>query len=402
MWTGSIWRIRSRTRARASSTPSEHASSSDARWGASPSTNSSPTSSSTRSSSVNSRSSTATSRNGSRRRSEENTLAPSSTPTEARPAIAVPAIRAEGLVKTFGASVRALDGLVGPNGSGKSTLFKILYGVTAADAGDAQVLGLDPHRDRASLRTQVGYAEQETALDPEITGRETLRLFYALRSLPHRDRDARLARLVEEYDIDSFWYRPVGTYSGGERQRLHLALEAMHKPRLLLLDEPTANLDPAGRRALWSRLVAWRDAGNTLLVATHDLAEVATYFDRVILLDRGHLLADDAPRALIAAQGRARTEITLACELGENAEGLASKLRELPGEPEVVIDGGTITLCRAYNPEGSEPALDLLASRGVSYLRVERAEPDLASVYFRLAGKGLAARGERDGPRSNE
>src|ERR687893_706322 len=330
------------------------------------------------------RSSTAASRNGSPRRSEENTLAPSSTPTEARPSIAVPAVRVEGLVKAFSAGVRALDGirlsipsgalgaLVGPNGSGKSTFLQILYGIVAADAGDAQVLGLDPRRDRAGLRAQAGYAEQDTALDPEMTGRETLRLFYALRSLPHRDRDVRLARLVEEYGIDPFYHRPVRTYSGGERQRLHLALEAIHEPQLLLL------------------------------VATHDLAEVATYCDRVILLDRGHLLADDAPLALIAAQGRARTQITLACELGENAEGLASELRELPGEPEVAIDGGRITLWRAYNPEGSEPALDLLASRGVSYLRVERAEPDLASVYFRLAGKGLAARGERDGKRSNE
>jgi ABC-2 type transport system ATP-binding protein len=319
----------------------------------------------------------------------------------------VPAVRAEGLVKAFGAGVRALDGirlvipsgelvaLVGPNGSGKSTLLEILYGVTAADAGDAQVLGLDPLRDRASLRAQVGYTEQETTLDPEMTGRETLRLFYALRSLPHRDRDARLARLAEEYDIDSFYHRLVGTYSGGERQRLHLALEAMHKPQLLLLDEPTVSLDPAARRALWSRFVAWRDAGRTLLVATHDLAEVATYCDRVILLDRGHLLADDAPPALIAAEGRARTAITLACGLGENAEGLASKLRGLPEEPEIAIDGETITLWRAHNPEGSEPALDLLAARGISYLRVERAEPDLASVYFRLAGKGLAAPGER-------
>jgi ABC-type multidrug transport system ATPase subunit len=310
-------------------------------------------------------------------------------------------------VKAFGAGVRALDGirlvipsgelvaLVGPNGSGKSTLLEILYGVTAADAGDAQVLGLDPLRDRASLRTQVGYAEQETTLDPEMTGRETLRLFYALRSLPHRDRDARLARLAEEYDIDSFYHRLVGTYSGGERQRLHLALEAMHEPQLLLLDEPTVSLDPAARRALWSRFVAWRDAGRTLLVATHDLAEVAAYCDRVILLDRGHLLADDAPPVLIAAEGRARTAITLACGLGENAEGLASKLRGLPEEPEIAIDGETITLWRAHNPEGSEPALDLLAVRGISYLRVERAEPDLASVYFRLAGKGLAAPGER-------
>ena len=322
--------------------------------------------------------------------------------------VAAPAVRAEGLVKPFGASVRALDGirlsipsgelvaLVGPNGSGKSTLLKILYGITVADGGDARVLGLDPRRNRASLRARAGYAEQDTALDPEMTGRETLRLFYALRSLPHRDRDARLAWLAEEYGIDSFYHRPVRTYSGGERQRLHLALEAIHEPRLLLLDEPTANLDPAGRRALWSRLVAWRDSGRTVLVATHDLAEVATYCDRVILLDRGHLLADDAPRALIAAQGRARTEITLTSELGGSAEGLVSELRELPEKLEVAISGGKITLWRTRNPERSEPALDLLASHGVSYLRVERAEPDLASVYFRLAGKGLAEPGERD------
>src|SRR5215212_11232573 len=233
-------------------------------------------------------------------------LAPSSTPTEARPSIAVPAVRVEGLVKTFGAGVRALDGitlcipsgelvaLVGPNGSGKSTLLEILYGITGADAGDAQVLGLDPRRDYASLRPQVGYAGQQTALDPEMTGHETLRLFYALRSLPHSDRDTRLARLAEEYDIDSFCHRPVRTYSGGERQRLHLALEAMHDPRLLLLDEPTASLDPTARHALWSRLVVWRDAGRTLIVATHDLAEVATYCDRVVLLDHGHILAADA------------------------------------------------------------------------------------------------------------
>jgi ABC-type multidrug transport system ATPase subunit len=332
---------------------------------------------------------------------------PSSTPTEAKPSIAALAVHVEGLVKAFGVEVRALDGinvsipsgelvgLVGSNGSGKSTLLKILYGITAADAGDVRVLGLDPYRDRTSLRSQVGYAGQETALDPEMTGRETLRLFYALRSLPHHDRDARLAWLTDEYGIDSFCHRPVATYSGGERQRLHLALEAMHEPRLLLLDEPTTNLDPAARRALWSRLVAWRDAGRSLLVATHDLAEVATYCDRVIILDRGRLLADDTPSALIAAQGRASTAITLECWPEENAEGLVSELRKLPEEPEVAIHGETITLFRSHNPEGSEPALDLLASHGVSYLRVERAEPDLAGVYFRLAGKGLTEPGER-------
>src|SRR5215210_2353615 len=182
------------------------------------------------------RSSTAASRNGSQRRSEGNTLAPSSTPTEARPSIALPAVRVEGLVKAFSAGARALDGirlsipsgelvaLVGPNGSGKSTFLQILYGVDTADAGDAQVLGLDPRRDRASLRAQVGYAGQETALDPEMTGRETLRLFYALRSLPHVDRVVFFFKQKTAYDMDSFYHRPVRTYSGGERQRLHLAL----------------------------------------------------------------------------------------------------------------------------------------------------------------------------------
>jgi ABC-type multidrug transport system ATPase subunit len=319
----------------------------------------------------------------------------------------VPAVRAEGLVKTFGAGVLALDGislsisfgevvaLVGPNGSGKSTLLKLLYGTTAVDAGDVQVLGLDPRRDRASLRAQAGYAEQDTALDPEMTGRETLRLFYALRSLPHRDRDARLVWLAEEYGIDSFCDRPVRTYSGGERQRLHLALEAMHEPRLLLLDEPTTSLDPTARLAFWSRLVVWRDGGRTVLVATHDLAEVATYCDRVVLLDRGHLLADDAPRFLIATQGRARTTIALAYKLEGNEEELVAELRDLPEKPEVAIDRGMVTLWRTRNPEGSEPALDVLASRGISYFRVERAEPDLASVYFWLAGKRLEASGVR-------
>jgi ABC-type multidrug transport system ATPase subunit len=320
----------------------------------------------------------------------------------------VPAVRAEGLVKTFDVTVRALDGitlsipsgelvaLVGPNGSGKSTLLEILYGVTTADTGDVEVLGLDPRRDRAILRAQVGYAGQETALDPEMTGREMLHLFYALRSLPQRDRDARLARLTEDFDLDSFCHRPVRTYSGGERQRLHLALEAMHEPRLLLLDEPTASLDPTARLALWNRLVAWRDGGRTILVATHDLAEVAAYCERVILLDRGHILADEAPHFLIATQGRAVTTITLAYKLKGDAKELVDDLRKLPEKPEVAIDEGSITLWRAGNPQGSEPALDLLASHGISYLRVERAEPDLASVYFRLAGKGLEAPGERN------
>lgn len=329
-------------------------------------------------------------------------LAPSSTPTEPADPAKAPAISVAGLVKTFGGA-RALDGiglalppgelvaLIGSNGSGKSTLLKILFGIGNADAGEARVLGLDPRRDREKLRAQTGYVGQDVALDPEMNGWETLRLFYALRGLPHHERGDRLKRLAEEYGIDSYADRPVGTYSGGERQRLHLALEAMHEPLLLLLDEPTTSLDPSGRRALWERLATWRDAGHSVVIATHDLPEVAGYCDRVVLLERGRLLAAGSPASLIASHSRASTTITLARGAGRDALDLERELRALPGSPDVTIGGGTITLWREQNPVGSEPALEILAAHNIPYLRVERNEADLAGAYFHLTGNALAA-----------
>ena len=220
-------------------------------------------------------------------------------------------VRIEGLEKAYSGGVIALNGidlsvqpgelvgLIGANGSGKSTLLKIVYGVLQADRGTLNVFGLHPYRDRAVVRSQTGYAGQEAALDPETRGWEMLHLFYALRRLPQRERTARLEELATEYDLRSFLDRRVGTYSGGQRQRLHLALETMHGPRLLLLDEPTSSLDPTARRDLWIRLAEWRNAGMSVLAATHDLPDVAAHCDRVVLLKGGRVLADDRPESLV-------------------------------------------------------------------------------------------------------
>jgi len=311
--------------------------------------------------------------------------------------------------KTFGGAVRALDGvnlslpagelvaLIGGNGAGKSTLLKILFGSTGHDAGSVRVLGLDPRRDRSSLRARIGYAGQDVALDPEISGWETLALFYALRALPHQDRRERLQWLAEEYDLLEFCDRPVGGYSGGQRQRLHLAIETMHEPSLLLLDEPTASLDPGGRRALWERLAAWRDRGHTVLVTTHDLEDIAAHCDRVLLLERGRLIAEGHPAALIAEHGRARTVITLERPPGPDAGGLREALGALEGAPEVAIEGRTVTLWRDRHPGHGEPALDLLTARGIPYYRYERWEPDLANAYFRLTGSPWGSGPDRGG-----
>ncbi len=320
----------------------------------------------------------------------ENMPAPSSTPTEERPALVV-----KGLKKQYRGRVKALHrvsfrleagrlmGIIGSNGSGKTTLLRILFGILAPDAGEVRVLGLRPRRDTAALRARAGFAGQEAALDPEMTGWETLRLFYALRGLPARRRRARLEALCETFGLRGFARRRVRTLSGGERQRLHLALEMMHEPRLLLLDEPTSNLDTNGRRDLWERLARWRDEGRTILVATHDLDAAAATCDRVLLFSEGALLADGAPRLLLGAYSFARTVVTIA-ECVDRPRALREALTDLPDVRSVVFDCHTVTLLRKKHPGPEEPSLEVFTRLGYTVRGYERRDPDLADAYQRL------------------
>ncbi|HEX2077924.1 MAG TPA: ABC transporter ATP-binding protein [Longimicrobium sp.] len=320
--------------------------------------------------------------------------APSSTPTDA-------AVRAAGLVKAFG-GVRALDGIdltipagalvgvIGANGSGKSTLLRILAGITGGDAGTVEVLGRHPRRDRAALRPRTAYVGQDAALDPEMTGWETLRLFHALQGLPRAEREACLAGVAERSGLTGFAERPVATWSGGQRQRLHLALATLHGPELLLLDEPASSLDPEGRRDLWRQLADFRHAGprHAALVATHDLAEVAAHCDLAVLLHQGRVAAADAPAALVAAHARARTVVALAREADGNALGPA--IARLPGVQEVSVAGSTVVIWRDANPDGADPALAVLAAAGHAVRDYARHEPELADAFFRLTGSPWA------------
>lgn len=317
---------------------------------------------------------------------------PSSTPTDA-------AVHARGLSRTFAGGIRALDGIdldvpagrlvgmIGANGSGKSTLLRVLFGVVRADAGTVRVLGMDPRRDRAEVRARAGYAGQDAALDPEMTGRETLRLFHALRGLAADGRESCIGDVVEGFGLAPFVDRRVGTWSGGQRQRLHLALEAMHAPALLLLDEPTSSLDPDGRRELWRRVSAWRDAGGTVLVATHDLAEVAAHCDRALLLHGGRLIADDAPAALVAAHALARAVVTLDRDPGAELPGISPTLARLPDVREVAVTERTVTVWRDALPGGADPVPEVLASLGFGTVAYAAHAPDLADAYFRLTGQ---------------
>jgi len=217
-----------------------------------------------------------------------------------------PAIAVRGLRKRYGA-VTVLDGLdldvrpgelfalLGPNGAGKTTTVEILEGYRRADAGEIRVLGLDPAGDAATLRPRVGLMLQGGGIAPQARPRELLRLHAAFFADP-ADPDG-LLDLVGLTEAAARRYRHL---SGGERQRLSLALALVGRPELLILDEPTAGMDPAAKAVVRDLVMELRAGGRTILLTTHELADAERLADRVGVLDRGRLIALGTPAELVA------------------------------------------------------------------------------------------------------
>ena len=224
------------------------------------------------------------------------------------------AVHIQGVTHRYGTHVALRDvslevapgtlyGLLGPNGSGKTTLFRILSTLMPPSEGEARVLGRGTVAASDAVRQQLGVVFQEPALDENLTVRENLRVQGALYGLHGADLQARTEELLERLDVLDRADDSVADLSGGLRRRADLARGLLHRPELLLLDEPTTGLDPAARRAFWTAIDRLRAAeGTTLLLATH-LMDEAERCDRVGILSDGALVADDAPSALKAELG---------------------------------------------------------------------------------------------------
>jgi ABC-2 type transport system ATP-binding protein len=182
-----------------------------------------------------------------------------------------------------------ITALVGPNGAGKTTLLRVLAGLQSFDAGTVEIL------DGRNLRRRVGYIPQDVALDPEMTGRETLGLMAALQGVRRRDRPVRVADLARTFGCAEHLPSLVASWSGGLKRRLHLAAGMIQDPNLLLLDEPTAGLDLEGADFLWAELERRTAAGRAVAVVTHDLAAVERHARQVAVLDRGRVVALGPP-----------------------------------------------------------------------------------------------------------
>src|ERR687895_452540 len=227
-----------------------------------------------------------------------------------------PGIEADGLVRVFKGDIRAVDGIelavapgeiygfLGPNGAGKSTTVHMLTTLLPPTSGTARVAGYDIVKDGPKVRSAIGAALQEAALDGILTGREHIRLQTALHGLPRRERAARADELLERVGLTRAADRKVNGYSGGMKRRLDLALALAHRPTILFLDEPTTGLDPQSRSALWrevGRLA--KDEGVTVFLTTQYLEEADVLADRVGIIDHGRIVAEGTPTALKAEIG---------------------------------------------------------------------------------------------------
>jgi ABC-2 type transport system ATP-binding protein len=254
-----------------------------------------------------------------------------------------------------------LFGLLGTNGAGKTTTVEILQGLRRADGGEVRVLGLDPRTAGDQLRRRIGSQLQDAALPDRIRVGEALRLFASLHPSPRP-----LDELAAEWQLEPLLRRPFAALSGGERQRLFVALALVGRPELVFLDELTQNLDPVGRRLTWDLVRRVRDAGTTVVLVTHDVEEAEKVCDRIVVLDRGRVVADGTPTAITDDLGGTTTVRFTDIDLD------VRRLRTLPGAlrvarhgPEVTVEGTGPLLAHvgAHLVAEGRPALDLRADR---------------------------------------
>lgn len=308
---------------------------------------------------------------------------------------------ARALVKTYSqGTVVALNGLeftarggevtaiIGANGSGKTTLLKALFGLLRPDSGTAEAVGLDPLRQGRKMRHQVGYVPQQHALDPEMTGRETLSFFCTLHAIHGARRRDRVAAMCKQFALNDVADRCVAEYSGGFRQRLHLSIGMIHDPPLVLLDEPTSGLDRQGRADFWESMRSYVADGGAAVIVTHELEDVTRFADRVALLSEGTAKLEATPREAIGQYGHATLEITVD-EAPANWEPLRARWQTLDGLHKVDADGQRVTLLLRDSKELDKQVFIVLDDAGLTPSHYRREPPSLESAYFQMTGRKL-------------
>jgi ABC-2 type transport system ATP-binding protein len=308
-------------------------------------------------------------------------------------------IVAEGLVREFKGRIRAVDGIdldvapgeiygfLGPNGAGKSTTVHMLTTLLPPTAGTARVAGFDVISQGPQVRSAIGAALQEAALDPLLTGREHLRLQMAMHGLPRAERRARADELLERVGLMQAADRKVKTYSGGMKRRLDLALALAHRPRILFLDEPTTGLDPQSRSALWQEVGRLaKEEGVTVFLTTQYLEEADVLSDRVGIIDHGRIVAEGTPAALKAEIALPAVEVVPADAADRPA---IERILAQFGDPHPSPRGLSVRCSEA----GLADIVRALDAEGIHVANLQLHSPSLDDVFLEKTGRSLEGAG---------
>jgi ABC-2 type transport system ATP-binding protein len=242
---------------------------------------------------------------------------------------------------------------------------------------------------------RTGYVAQGVELDPEMTGVETLQLFATLHGIAPSQAQSRIGELSQAFGLPEHLTRLIGTYSGGLRQRLHIATSFVHQPELLLMDEPTGALDPNGRSDVWHLVQRFRDEGRTTLLVTHDTIEASRNCEAVVLLHRGRVAAVGSPDELVAKHATWTLEVTLAKPVVDPASFLQRiGPSDTPEEPR--LRENRLTTHFAEPDPGAalrmkNAVIDRIESVGETVLGFRLDPPDLLSAYFKLTGAEITS-----------
>jgi ABC-2 type transport system ATP-binding protein len=306
--------------------------------------------------------------------------------------MSAPALSVRNLRKTYAdvEAVRGLDlevragecfGLLGPNGAGKTTTIEICEGLTEADSGDVQVLGLRWTHDAQELRQRLGIQLQETQLSEKLTVLETIRLFRSFfRKGPTPAEVIAMVQLEEKQNSR------VGGLSGGQKQRLALACALVSDPDFLFLDEPTTGLDPQARRQLWDLIDVFKSGGRSILLTTHYMDEAERLCERVAIMDHGRVIALGTPRELIASIG---VEHLVEFSVPAGAALDLAPLRLIDGVHDVRSENGFVQMQVTELHRAVPALLDELGRRGVTLTELRTHSASLEDVFVVLTGRSL-------------
>jgi lipooligosaccharide transport system ATP-binding protein len=301
-------------------------------------------------------------------------------------------IRASDLRKSFGEleAVRGIDldvrrgeafGFLGPNGAGKSSTMRMVAAVSPPSSGQLRILGLDPVADGPRIRSRIGVCPQEDTLDLELNVRDNLVVYARYFAIPRAEAASRADELLEFVSLQEKGNAKVVDLSGGMKRRLTIARSLINRPELLLLDEPTTGLDPQARHLVWDRLFRLKQQGVTLILTTHYMDEAEQLCDRLVVMDKGLIVAEGSPLSLIREHST-REVAELRFGVGEH-DLMAERVADLADRVEVLPDRLLL-----YTDDGEE-ALARVHERGLDPQAVLVRRSTLEDVFLRLTGRTL-------------